>query len=204
MNPAGRARRRRGNELIEFSLVASLLLPVLFGTFVLGMNLSRSIQVTQLSRDTGHMYARNLDLADTSNRQIILRLARGLDITDRGGSGVIVLSTVMFIGQAQCDAAGLTSTQCTNRDQNVVVHRIVIGDASARASAFGTPSPALIDSTGKVSHYLTDTTTRAAGFGALLTLAAGEVAYVAEVWVPSPDYAMPGYQATGVYSRTIF
>jgi Flp pilus assembly protein TadG len=202
---AGKSKRRRGNELVEFSLVATLLLPMLFGTFVLGMNLARSIQVTQLSRDTGHMYARNLDLADTSNRQIVLRLARGLNITDTGGTGVIILSTIMYAAQAQCDAAGLSTTQCTNRNQYVVIHRIVIGRTAARASAFGTPASGLIDSTtGKVAHYLTDMSARAPGFGNVLTLAAGEVAYVTEVWVPSPDYAMPGFQSTGVYSRTVF
>jgi hypothetical protein len=53
--PSPRRRRQRGNELIEFALVATLLLPLLFGTVVVGLNLGRSIQVTQVSRDTGHM-----------------------------------------------------------------------------------------------------------------------------------------------------
>lgn len=204
MDPINRPHGRRGSELIEFALIVTFLLPILFGTFVVGLNLGRSIQVTQVSRDAGHMYARSVDFSDPANQEIIVRLAQGLDITATGGSGVVVLSTVMFIGQAQCDAAGLGGGACTNLNQPVFIHRIVIGKVSARPSAFGTPAAGLIDSTGKVSDYLTDGSARTTGFSAVLPLQPGEVAYVAEVYVPSSNYGMPGYESTGVYSRTVF
>ena len=200
------ARRgtQRGTEVIEFALVASVLLPFLFGTIVVGLNLGRSVQVTQVSRDAGHMYSRSVDFSDATNQSLIERLAQGLNIHVTGGAGVVILSTIMFVGQAQCDAAGLSGGACSNLNQPVFIHRIVIGNPSARSSTFGTPNPGIVDGNGQVSDYLTDASTRAAGFAAVLPLAAGEVAYVSEVYVPSSDYGLPGYMATGVYSRTVF
>jgi hypothetical protein len=196
--------KQRGNEVIEFALVTSLLLPFLFGTVVVGLNLGRSVQVTQVSRDAGHMYSRSVDFSDPGNQNLIQRLAQGLNIRVTGGTGVVILSTIEFMGQAQCDAAGLSGSACTNLNQPVFTNRIVIGNHSARSSAFGTPSASIVNSTGQVSNYLTNTTARAAGFNAVLPLAAGELAYVSEVYVPSADYSLPGYTATGVYSRTVF
>jgi nitrate reductase NapE component len=196
--------RRRGSELIEFALVSALLFPLLFGTFVVGMNLGRSIQVSQVSRDAGHLYARVVDFSDPANQQVIVRLAQGLGMTAGGGNGVVILSTVTYIGQAQCDAASLSPADCTNLDQNVFVHRIVVGNPSLRASAFGTPDPGLVQSNGDVSNYLTEGSARANGFSGVLTLQPGEIAYVSEAYFSSPDYAMPGYPATGIYARTVF
>ena len=196
--------RQRGSEMIEFALVVSFLLPFLFGTVVVGLNLGRSIQVTQVSRDAGHMYSRSVDFSEPANQNLIERLAQGLDIHVTGGTGVVILSTVMFIGQAQCDAASLSASACTNLNQPVFINRIVVGNASTRSSAFGTPSSTIVDSTGQVSNYMTNTTARANGFNAVLPLAAGDLAYVSEVYVPSSDYGLPGYTSTGVYSRTVF
>jgi hypothetical protein len=202
--PKGRRKKQRGSEVIEFALVASFLLPLLFGTVVVGLNLGRSIQVTQVSRDAGHMYSRSVDFADPNNQAIIERLALGLHINVTGGTGVVILSTIMFAGQAQCTAAGLIGSACTNLNQSVFIHRVVIGNSAARASTFGTPSPGIIDSSGDVSNYLTNSSAVANGFSAVLPLAAGDLAYVSEVYVPSTDYALPGYGSTGVYSRSIF
>ena len=51
---------------------------------------------------------------------------------------------------------------------------------------------------------MTTPTAVAQGFSSVLALTAGQIAYVSEVYVPSTNYAMPGYQSTGVYCRTIF
>jgi hypothetical protein len=150
------------------------------------------------------MYSRSVNFADSASKDVIVRLARGLNITRSGGTGVVILSTITGIGQAQCDAAGLAGYACTNLNQNVFTDRIVIGNPAARASAFGTPTAGLIDANGNVAAQLTDVNARAHGFSAVLALNPGELAYVAEVYVPSPDYALPGYLSTGVYCRTVF
>lgn len=195
-----RRKKQRGNEVIEFALVVSLLFPFLFGTIVVGLSLGRSVLVTQVSRDAGHMYSRSVDFSVPANQSLIERLAQGLDIHVTGGTGVVILSTIMFVGQAQCDAAAL-SGGCTNLNQPVFINRIVVGNPSAHSSAFGTPTT---DSTGHVSNYLTDPSARASAFAAVLPLQAGELAYVSEVYVPSADYSLPYYKSTGVYSRTVF
>jgi hypothetical protein len=203
-SPEQRRKKQRGSEVVEFALVATFLLPILFGTVVVGLNIARSIQVTQVSRDAGHMYSQSVDFSVPANQSIIERLAQGLPIHVSGGTGVVILSTIMFAGQAQCTAAGLIGNACTNLNLPVFIRRIVIGNSAARASTFGTPSPTIIDSTGAVGNYLTNSSARASGFSAVLALQDGDVAYVSEVYVPSTDYALPGYQSTGVYSRTVF
>jgi hypothetical protein len=197
-------RSRRGSELVEFALLSTLLLPMLFGTFVVGTNLGRSIQVAQLSRDAGHMYARNVDFSATANQDIIVRLAYGLGITRTAGNGNVIFSTVMHIGDPQCDAAGLTGGACVNRYQDVIIHRVVVGNPSIRASVFGTPATGLVGTDGNVANYLTEPSVRASGFSTLLVLQNGEVAYVAEAYVTAPDFSLPGYESTAVYARSIF
>lgn len=195
---------RRGTELVEFALVLALLAPLLVGAMGAGLNLIRSIQVVQVCRDAGHMFSRGVDFADPANRLLIERLAQGLDIRAQGGTGVVILSTVMFIGQSQCAAGGLSSSACTNLNYPVFVKRVVIGNAAARASAFGTPPPTLLDASGNVANYLTNTGARAVGFQPVLPLQPGDTAYVAEVYVPSADYSFLGSANTGVYARTFF
>ncbi len=189
---------------MEFAFVASCLVPLIFGTIVLGLNLARAIQVTQVSRDAGHMYARAVEFSDPNNKNIIVRLALGLNMTATGGSAVVILSKVTYIAKSDCDAAKLTGTECANMDQHVFTHRIVVGNAAVRASAFGTPDPSLIDTKGNVANYLKDPRARANGFGPVLTLQSGQEAYVSEAYVKSSDYGLPGYTTTGVYARTIF
>jgi hypothetical protein len=200
-----RRTKKAGNTVVEFALVVGLLVPLLLGTVNVGMNLSRSIQVTQVSRDAGHMFARYVDFSLPGNQDMIVRLATGLGMTRTGGNGKVILTKVMFVGEVECAAGGLTLAQCTNYNQPVILQRLVIGNASLRASAFGEPNPALIDSQGNVANYLTDASARALGFQGLLALQPGEFAYVSEAFFQSPDYDFPGFfRGSSLYARTIF
>lgn len=199
-----RSTARRGSAVLEFALVASFLMPLFVGGCVIGINLSRSIQATQISRDLGHMYARQVDLSGANGKNLAVRLATGTGITANGGNGVIILSKVLKVSQSECDGASLTAAQCTNLNRSVIVNRIVIGAAGLRSSAVGTPTGTL-DSQGGVPNYLTDITARTANFETILALTGGEVAYVSEVYVNSPDLNFQQYQTnTGVYARSIF
>jgi len=192
--------------LVEFGFCMVFLMPVLLGTFSIGLSLGRSIQASQISRDAGHMYARYVDFSLPGNQDIIVRLARGMGMTRNGGNGVVILSRITFVSQDDCAGSALSPGQCTNADQHVVIHRIVIGNQQLRASAFGTPNPATINADGSINApvYLTDLNARANGFGTLLRLEPGEFAYVAEAFFPSNDLAVPGLQNGGVYARTIY
>jgi hypothetical protein len=64
--PGASARRRRmqsGPEIVEFALVAVLLVPMLIGAFVVGMNLIRSIQSNQVCRNFDNMYIHGGDFS---------------------------------------------------------------------------------------------------------------------------------------------
>jgi hypothetical protein len=203
------SHRESGSALMEFSFSTLFWVPLLLGTMVLGLNLSRSIRVTQFCRDAGHMYAYGVDFSQTSNQNLLVQLASGLNITTSGGTGVVIFSTITTIAANDCTAGGLqaNSTQCPNLNYNVITKRIVIGNSSVKASGFGTPAAADMDSSGSIpsSKFLTDSSTRALGFSNLISIASGQYAYVAEVYFSSPDYDWTGFlTGTGVAARSIF
>ncbi|MCX6593553.1 MAG: hypothetical protein NTZ56_18720 [Acidobacteria bacterium] len=198
---------RRGNAMLEFALCMSFLTPLLLGTFNIGMNLGRNLQVTQLSRNVGHMYVRWVDFSQTGSQDLAIRLAVGLNMARTSGDGIVVLSQVTVPSDADCTANNLTGAACVNRNVPVIIHRIVFGNATLPGSAFGTPAIALVQPDGTISpaNYLTDTSVRATNWSSVMTLAAGEVAYVSEVYVRSPSWDLPGqYANSGVYARTIY
>jgi hypothetical protein len=200
-------RNRRGNAVIEFALVSLFLVPLLLGTVNVGMNLSRSIQCTQISRDAGHMYVRQVDFSLAANKNLIVRLADGLNMTATGGEGVVILSKLQMIGAAECALANLSVGACPNYNKTVFTHRLVIGNASLRASSVGTPPSGMVASNGAISpnDYLTASTLVASNFSNLLTLQAGENAYVSEAYFSSPSWSFQGiYPTVAVYGRTIF
>lgn len=214
-----RKGRRRGAALVEFALVATILLPLLFGTVNLGFNLSRSVQVSQVVRDIGHLYVRNLDFSLTASNDLAVRLASGLGMTANGGDGVLILSRVMYITDAQCTDGGVSLGACTNNNKPVVTQRFVIGNSGLRASAFATPASNIVlaaDDSGSgfkkgeilPVDYLTNTTAAAAGFTSVLAgMTGGEAAYVVEGyfktngWNFSQDYSA---NADGIYARVVF
>lgn len=196
-------KNQRGNAIIEFALVSIFLVPMLFGTVHVGMNITRSIQVMQVSRDAGHMFARYVDFSLNGNKDIIVRLAAGLGMTRTGGYGRVTLSKIMYVGAAECTAASLTDAQCKNKNYPVIMQQIVVGNTSLQASSFG--SGGTKDSQGYTQNYLTDTAARAGNFNSLLALQSGEFAYVSEAYFKDPAYDFLGKEkGTSIYARTLF
>jgi Flp pilus assembly protein TadG len=211
----GRKSRERGNAVLEFAVVAPFLILTLFGTVGLGIMLGRTIQVNQACRDLAHMYVDGVDFTKIANQNIAVQLAQGTGMTANGGNGVVIFSRVMTVYQADCDAAGYTSS-CTNLGQCVITQRVVVGASALRASAFATPTSTLMDSGGNISNsvYLqnTDSSVQTTGFAALL-IAAGETTLIPQgnyVWVTEVFYQAPdlsflgGSSGGGVYARFIF
>ena len=201
--------RNRGGMAIEFSLSLFVLMPLLMGTSVIGMNLLRAIQVTQFCRDVGHMYAYGIDFSQAANKTLLTHLAQGLDVQTSGGNGAVIFSTVTFVGSTDCTAAGLAAntTSCPNLNQAVFCRRIVVGDPSKLTSHYGTPNSSIIGAGGYITstNYLRDTSDRAAGFSNLMSLSSGQFAYLTEAYVAAPDIDWKGYMTgTGSYSFNIF
>lgn len=200
-------RSERGNSLIEFSLVIVFLLPIMFGVFSVGMSLTKSVQAAVVARDAGSMFMRYVDFSTSSNKGLIVRVARGLGMTESGGNGTVILTQIMKAGTTQCIPAYPNTASCPNFNRHVIIKRIVIGNSSLTQSSFGTPAPSIITSDGGITaaNYLANTTARADAFDAVMNLGDGELAFVAEAYFRTPELDMPGYRTnTFVYQRSIF
>ena len=189
--PVQRNRAERGSATIEFALCIGLFwIPLFFGATQFGLQLIQGIQVTQVGRDAGHMYAYGIDFSQSSNQYLLATFAPSLkvDPSGQGGSSVVILSTVNYVSAADCQAGGYAST-CPNQGQLVFTNQTVIGKPSLHASAFGTPAT---NSNGSVqpgspttSGYLNATSALVTGFPniTLSTGASGQqYAYISEMY----------------------
>ena len=202
-----RRNREAGNAIVEFALVAIFLVSMLMGTFSIGMTLTRSVQAGVVSRDAGAMFMRYVDFTITANKNILVRLANGMGMTATGGAGVVIMTQITKIGDAQCTAGGLTPGSCQNNGRNVVTKRVVVGNPAVYTTTYGNPSGGIIQPDGTITatNYLNDASARADGFATAMTLNDGEFAYVSEAYFQTPEISMPGYRdTTYVYQRNIF
>jgi hypothetical protein len=169
-----RRSRQSGQELIEFGLLLTVMVPLLLGTFVTGFSLVRGIQTNQMDRDMADMYIHGADFSTYGMQQVAQRLARGLNLqigssftgnananTGNTGDGLVTVSQVMWIGattDGNCVAVG--AGNCTNHNKFVFTERIKFGNgtlASQTPSSLGDPGGgATITSAGIVQNYVTD------------------------------------------------
>src|ERR1017187_8904082 len=105
--------RQKGNSIIEFALVAPFMVTALLGVVGIGMTLARAIQVNQVTRDTGHMFFDGVDFSQTSNQNIVGRLAYGMGLAsdnvggiNTSGNGTIILSQIIKVGANECTNGG--------------------------------------------------------------------------------------------------
>jgi hypothetical protein len=137
--------------------------PMFLGTIEIGIVLILDLQVVQLARDAGHMYARGADFSQPGNKTILTALGADVGLTTTSSSNAVVyLSQVIFVDDGICQADGKwdkdtnTASGCTNHNKWVFANRIVIGNSSLQASGFGQPTtsqgdPLVLDSGGNVS-----------------------------------------------------
>lgn len=142
-----RNKKLQGVAIVEFSFVMLVLVPMLLGTAVIGVNMVRSLQTVQLGRDAGHMYARGVDFSQIGNKTILATVGAGTGLSTTAGSGtaVVILSTITYVDKAMCLSDGLpvdaggNPIGCTNLTKWVFKQRLVIGKSSIHASNFGSP-----------------------------------------------------------------
>jgi Flp pilus assembly protein TadG len=195
-----RKNKRSGNALIEFAIVTSLVLvPLLLGAAYIGVYLIAAIEVTQLTRDAGHMFARGVDFSTTQNKNMLLHLGSNMNITTSGGDGVVVLSQIKYLGATECP------TGCTNINNAVFVRRLTVGNTSLYNSKFGDPG-GVDGASGFVNDYRNNAGAVATGITALLSMQDGDEAFVAEGYLNKPNITIPPFisGATGVEARSIF
>jgi hypothetical protein len=154
----------------------------------------------------GHLYALGADFSQPGAVGIAQALSTNFTLTNTG-TAVLILSQIVQVYQADCTAASLKT--CPNLNQPVFTNRIVLGNSSLRASAYGTPPANYLDSSGNItaSDYLQQAPLIAAGFGAVMTLADGQKAYLTEGYfsMPQLDLLNPiNNQKGGYYVRFVF
>src|SRR5581483_3623592 len=217
-HPRRDRRKERGNAVVEFALGFALFwIPLFLGTVVIGFNLIRAVQVTQVSRDAGHMYASGIDFSQSTYQNLLVSLAIGLNMTTTGGNGVVYFSTVMFVTSSACTAGGYQadSTHCPNLNTTVFTRRVVVGNYGlSSTSAFCTPQSSDMDSSGNVSvaGYLTHTSNQVANFQNVIpcfsttsSVSCTQIAYISEMFVTSPDTSWWSFLSTPTVSaRSIF
>jgi len=199
--------------MVEFVLCIGVFwMPLFLGTIIIGFNLIRAVQVTQVCRDAGHMYSYGKDFTQPTYQNLLVSLAKGLNMTTTSGNGVVILSTVTYIDTTQCKAGGYSST-CPNYQKLVFTRRVVVGNSSLHLSTFGTPNAGFLDGSGNVRSgdnngtqgYLNDASAIASGFSNVVALSAGQYSYVSEMFVQSPDYDWWSFLGSmGVSARSIF
>jgi len=174
--PVGKhLKRERGNEIVEFALVASFLAPMLLGTFVVGMNMVKAIAVNHVVRDLDNMYIHGADFSTSGYQTLALRLGSGLNLqapafssgthlpsnTGATGDGLIWVTKITYVGATSdplCTSVG--AGNCNNHDSFVYTERIVFGNSSLtsqKQSTLGDASMANMNSSGVVQNNLTDT-----------------------------------------------
>jgi hypothetical protein len=223
----------RGQEIIEFALVALLFVPLMLGSFITGMNLIRSIQVNHVCRDLADMYIHGADFSTWGMQNLAKRLAAGLvlDIgtsfsgnlqtnTSNSGNGLVTISQVMYVGPTtgtNCVSVG--SANCTNHDKFVFLQRIQFGNgtlATTNGSSLGNPGVAG-NAYGMIANPLTVAGAAVPGSyqtamsslwqvntGGRSPLVDGQVMYVVETYFKSPDLALGQSDGGGIYARYFY
>lgn len=229
-----RKKTQSGQEIIEFALIAVLLVPMFIGAFVVGMNLIRSIQCNQMCRDLTDMYIHGADFSTYSMQTMAQRLAQGLNLqigasfsgnsssnTNNAGNGLVTVTQIMYVGSStdpNCVAAG--AGNCTNANSFVFSQQIVFGNgtlANSHTQTLGTPTGATLTSSGIVENPVTDSHAAlpSAAQSAMqslwqttsngqMPLQDGQVAYVVETYFQSPDLSVGSLSGNGVYARYFF
>jgi hypothetical protein len=200
-----RKRRERGNNILEFALVAMPTVLLMLGVVVLGVDLARSVEVAQVARDGGAMFVRGLDFSQTGNQQVLVRISGPLNLQTTGGDGIATMSKITFIPDASCGAPTDASYPNCIVGKNVLMLRVIFGNTALPGTHYATAGSVTLDSQGNVANYATDANAVVSNFTGSLQLKPLEVSYVTEVYFQTPDVNMQGFlNNTGIYSQAFF
>jgi len=172
-----RKRNQKGQEMLEFAIVVVLFIPLIMGSFIVGMNLIRSNYANQVCRDLTDIYIHGGDFSTYSMQQLSQRLAQGLNLqigasftgnqqsnTGNAGNGLVTVTQIMWVGSTtspNCLAAVAGgAASCTNHDSFVYTQQIQFGNgtlANSSTVSLGNPgSGAVLTSAGIVQNPVTD------------------------------------------------
>jgi Flp pilus assembly protein TadG len=166
-----RKRISRGGAVIEFTLLIPVWLPLLLGTMWVGSAMVRGQQVTQMARDLASMYSRGVNFSSgggSASSAMLTQITQQVGTVTSSGTGVIVFSTLTYVGNSVCASAGSTygslsplshTSKCTNYGKFVFTQQYTQGNTSLKTSSFGTAPAGDMDSNFNIATttYVTDT-----------------------------------------------
>ncbi|MGD1094259.1 MAG: hypothetical protein ABSB35_20015 [Bryobacteraceae bacterium] len=230
-NPSTRLAAERGNTMLEFALVMSVLVPLFAGMFSIGMTLAKGIEVSNVCEDAVLLLVDSvtnpnsgLDLSQTQNQRIIVRAATGLGMASDSsydpsstGNAAVILSKVVMVGPTECslgvvpaphNAPPWNASNCPNYGQYVFEYRVAFGNTGRWSSTIGSPPSSIVRSNGTITaaNIATDTSDVASNFGAggVMTLSPSTFALVSEMWADVSNLNIFSIWHTPVvYSRSI-
>ena len=155
------------------------------------------------------MFARGVDFSNSTtgagNRAILTYLAPRLMDSSSAGTGVVILSSIQYIGATTCIG-------CANQGHAVFLRQLTVGNAGLFSSRFGTVPAASManDGTGTVTNPYTDPSVRADGILLAIPNVDGtimndnQIAYISETYFTSTDFDISGFlRPGGIYARAI-
>src|SRR5947209_691945 len=189
-------KHQKGSALVEACLCLTLFwTPLFIGTYQIGFNLIRAVQVTQICRDAGHMYSLGTDFSQTQYQNLLKSLMPASMDASSSGNTIVYLSTITYLDASSCASQNLTTANCPNYGKVVLTRQIPIGNTSVMASHFGTPAcPASSAYNCTQNYYVTNSLAVAHGFGIPLANST-QFAYVSEMFVQSRDLSF--FQSLG-------
>jgi hypothetical protein len=229
-----RKKRQKGQEMVEFAVVIVLFIPLIMGSFILGMNLIRSNYANQVCRDLTDMYIHGADFSTYPMQQLAARLSQGLNLqigssfsgnsnsnTSNAGNGLVTVTQIMWVGATtspNCTAVG--AANCTNHDSFVYTQQIQFGNGTLSNSntvTLGSPTGATLTTAGIVQNPVTDSNAKLASgpqsamqglwqttSNGQTSLTDGQLVYIVESFFQSPDLTLGSMAGNGVYARYFF
>jgi len=217
--------------MLEFSIVTISLAFLFAGAFTVGAMLNLALQVSNVTRSAAVLMVRqvtdpsaNLNLALSTNQQILIREAAGLGMAQSGsylpsstGNGAIFASKVILVGNNEC-AAGVSPTPngvppwstatCANYGSYVFAYYVAIGNNTRWASVLGTPPSATIQDDGTITAQNIATNTAlqvtTATMTGIITLQSSQYALFAETYADVSSIAIFSvYKPPVIYYRTV-
>ncbi len=156
--------------MLEFTLLVPVWLPLLVGTMWVGSAMVQGQQVTQMARDLASMYSRDVNFSSnggSASSATLAKITQQLGTVSATGNGVVIFSTLTYVGDSVCASAGPTygslsplshTAACRNYGKFVFMQQYTQGNTSLRSSNFGTAPSGDMDSNFNVAltTYVTD------------------------------------------------
>ncbi len=209
--------------MVEFSLLLPVIIPLILGTMWIGSTMVRGQQVTQMARDLASMYSRGVNFSSaggSTSSAILTNITQQLGALTASGTGVVIFSTLTYVGNSVCASAGSTygslsplshTAQCSNYGKFVFTQQYTQGNTTLRTSNFGTAHAADMDSNFNIA--LTSYVTHASDVSTFNLLPApqengtdgyqsGQPVYVVEIMFTGSGQA--GYTQGSNYAYAVF